>query len=259
MSTKRGRRNGVWHKEKSNRRLQQKRDELRQQSHEITYEPLEKPIFAGWDIKIGLTESGTRRRDSQEVQKVLNILNLSREMFTREIKFIKHIRNNNHSIDSIKSFYQHRGYYVDHFSNRHITYNEYHNLPEHLKRWFYEDRCYKYSNWWRNDGKSYYGVTSSFPWYECRVIVTKSFYNYKKVYNTVAQSEYAKLDGDLYVIDRKMWGRDKWRDSFVRANKVAYRNATKSIVSNQYTPDEVIDNYSTIFRHVNNNRNYGWS
>ena len=257
MSTNRGRRNGKWHKEKANRRLQEKRDDLGQQSHEVEYIPLEKPIFAGWDIRIGLTESGMRRKDFLEVQKILNILNLSRDMFTREIKFIKHIRNNNHSIDSIKSFYQHRGYNIDHFSNRHLTYHEFHNLPEDLKKWFYEDRYYKYSSWWSN-GKSYYGVTSGFPWYECRISITKSFYNYKKVYNTVAQSEWTKLDGDLYIVDKKTWG-SRWRDEFRKSNRASFKKSLRKIIINQYTPDEIIDEYSNIFKGTNKQRDYGWS
>lgn len=256
MSTKRGRRNGKWHKEKANRRLQQKRDDLRKQSRKVEYIPLEKPIFAGWDLKITLTESGMRRKDSQEVQRVLNILNLSREMFTREVKFIRHIRNNNYSLDSIKSFSLYRGYYIDYFSNRHITYNEYYNLPDDLKKWFYEDRYYKYSSWARL-GRGYYGVNNSFPWYECRISITKSFYNYKRVYDSVAQSEYHKLDGNLYVIDRKTWGK-RWRDDFKKSNKAAWKRVTKKIVQNQYNPEEIIDKYGEIFRDTNKQRDYGW-
>lgn len=257
MSTERGRRNGKWHKEKSNRRLQQKRDDLHTQSRKAEYIPLEKPIFAGWDIKIGLTESGLRRRDSEDIQKVLNILNLSREMFTKEVKFIKHIRSKNYFVDSIKSYSIYRGYYVDSFYNRHITYNEYYNLPAYLKKWFFEDRYYKYSNW-RGNGKSYYGVSDGFPWYECRIVITKSFYNYKKVYDTIAQSEYDKLDGDLYLVDRKMWG-GRWRDDFKKSNKAAWRNSLLRVVKNQLTPDEVIDEYSNIFKKTNNTRDYGWT
>lgn len=256
MSTKRGRRNGKWHKEKSNRRLQQKRDDLRDKSNEVEYVPLEKPIFAGWDLKICLTESGMRRKDSQEIQRVLNVLNLSGDMFTREVKLVRHIRVNNYSLDSIKSFSSYRGFYVDHFLNRHITFTKYHNLPGDLKKWFYEDRYYKYSNW-RGNGKSYYGVINGFPWYECRVSITKSFYNYKKVYNSVAKSEWAKLDGNLYVVDRKTWG-NSCRDKFVRANRFAWKRATNKIVHNQYTPDEIIDKYLEIFKGTNNKRDYGW-
>ncbi len=257
MSNKRGRRNGRWHKEKANRRLQEKRDDLRKQSREVEYVPLEKPIFAGWDLSIGLTESGMRRKDSQEIQEVINILNESRQIFTRDIKYIRHIRNNDHSLDSIKSYYQNRGYFIDYFSNRHITWREYHNLPQHLKEWFYEDRYYKYSSWMHRN--YYYGTVSNFPWYEVRVVITRSYYHYKKVYNTVAQSEYDKLDGDLYLVNRKTWGRDKYRDSFVDSNKAAWKNSLRRIISSQYTPDEIIDNCSKIFKGTNDKKDYGWS
>lgn len=255
MSNKRGRRNGKWHKEKSNRRLQTKRDELGSQSNKVEYVPLEKPVFAGWDIKIGLTESGTRRKDSESIQKVLHILNLSREMFTRDIKFVKHIRVKDHHIDSIKSFYQYRGYYIDNFSIRHITYNEYHNLSEDLKKYFYPDKHYKYSRY----DKPYYEVDSPFPWYECKVVITKSYYNYRRVYDTVAQSEYYKLDGDLYIVDRKSWGRGYHRDDFNKPNKASYNKSLRRIITNQYSSEEIDDNYSEIFRGTNNKRNYGWS
>ena len=257
MSTKRGRRNGKWHKEKANRRLQEKRDELWQQSCEVEYAPLEKPVFAGWDINIKLTESGMRRKDSQEVQQILNILNLSRGVFTREIKYVIHIRNNNYSLESRKTYYKHTLYSLDFSSDRHISWREYNRLPDDLKRWFYEDRYHKYSTWARN--KNYYGLVSIFPWYECRLVITKSYYHYKKVYDTVAKSEHDKLDRNLYLVDRKAWGRYSWRDSYVKSNKAAWTNSLRNIVCNQYTPDEVIDNYSKIFRHTNKQRDYGWS
>ena len=259
MSTKRGRRNGKWHKEKANRRLQEKRDDLKKQSREVEYVPLEKPIFAGWDINIGLTESGRLRKDSQEVQKILNILNLSRGIFTIEVKYIRHIRNNNYALESRKTYYRDiLGLcYLDFSSDRHISWREYDKLPENLKKWFYEDRYHKYSTWSNN--KNYYGVVSNFPWYECRLVITRSYYHYKKVYNSVAQSEHAKLDGNLYLVDRKTWGRYSWRDCFADSNKAAWKNSLRRIVGNQYTPDEIVDNCAKIFKGTNNNRNYGWS
>lgn len=253
MSTKRGRRNGKWHKEKSNRRLQAKRDDLYKQSCVAEYIPLEKPVFAGWDLSIGLTESGSRRRDSEEIQRILNILNLSREMFTRSEKYVRHIRNNNHSIESIRNYYQHRGYYIDHFSNRHITYHEYNNLPIDLKKYFFADRYYKYSF----HGQTYYAVNQSFPWYECKVVITKSYHSFRRVYDNIAQSEHTKLDGDLYIIDRKTYG-NRWRDDFTKSNKNALKASLKKIVSNQYTPEEIDINYSEIFRGVDKRKDYGW-
>lgn len=230
---------------------------MREKSREKTYIELPKPIFAGWDISIVLTESGMRRRDAPELQEVMNVLNVSREMFTKDVNFVKHIRNNKHFIDSIKSYYQHRGYHIDNFSNRHITYHEFHNLPEHLKKYFYEDKWYKYSSWQGRFNKPHYGVRETFPWYECVVKITRSFYNYRVVYDTIAKSEYDKLDGYLYVWDMKTWSR--YRDSFVKANKAAYRKSLNKIVSFQYTPEQIIDEYSNIFKGANNNRNYGWS
>lgn len=257
MSTKRGRRNGIWHKDKANRRLQKKRDELKKQSREVEYVALEKPIFAGWDITIGLTESGARRKDSQEIQAILNIINDERGIFTREIKYIRHIRHNNHALDSIKTYYQNIGYFYDFGSDRHISWRVYNRLPNNLKKWFYEDKYYKYSTW--SNRNFYYGTVSNFPWYECRLVITRSYYHYKKVYNSVAQSEHAKLDGNLYSVDRKTWGRYSWRDCFADSNKAAWKNSLRRIVGSQYTPDEIIDNCAKIFKGTNNNRNYGWS
>lgn len=247
MSTKRGRRNGKWHKEKQIRRLQSLRDDLWQKSIEREYIPLEKPVFAGWDISIGVTESGARRRDSEDIQKILNILNLSRELFTKDVKFIRHIRNNGHFLDSVKSFYQYRGYTIDHFSNRHITYHEYHNLPEDLKKWFYADRYYKYSSW-MND-KCYYGVKSEFPWYECKIVIERSFYNYKIVYDTQAQSEHDKLDADLWLWDRKSSGHGYHYDGWKKSEQ-KFKNGLKIITNKNYSPEEIDENYSIIFKNV---------
>ena len=38
----------------------------------VLWEPLEKPVFAGWDVSVTLSESGLRRRDAVQLLSILN-------------------------------------------------------------------------------------------------------------------------------------------------------------------------------------------
>lgn len=246
MSTKRGRRNGKWHKEKSNRRLQEIRDNLRYESRQKEYIPLEKPIFAGWDMSVVVEGI---RKDRQDLEAVIAAIGWSSCVFIRDVRHIRSLRRSNHS------FFEYLTIRSAHYNggNSRISANSYERLSEEAKKYF--GRIY--SNYLGITIESY-ELKWNFPFYALKVTLKKSYYKYKVVYDTVAQSEYTKLDSRLYLVDCRTW-RNNWRDSFVRANKVAWKNSLKSIVSNQYSPHEIIDNYSEIFKNTNNKRDYGYS
>lgn len=247
------RRNGLWHKEKQIRRLQEKRDALRVEARKVEYVALEKPVFAGWDIHVGLTKEGINRRDAEELQEVVNYLNLNEYRFTKDVKLVRHIRHHNFSVDSYRSYYKYYSwFYLG--QNRHISFHRYHNLEEHLKLYFYADYKYKHST----EDRPYYNLKAYFPWYAFRLYITKSYHAYRGIPNSQAESDYDKLNADLYVWDRKTY-RDRWKDNFVRTNKFSFKMALKTIVNMQYTPEEIIDDYPKIFRKTNNQRDYGWS
>jgi hypothetical protein len=246
MSTKRGRRNGKWHKEKSNRRLQELRDILRYESRQKEYIPLEKPIFAGWDMSVVVDGF---RKDRQDLEAVIAAIGWSSCIFIRNVSHIRSLRRSNHS------FFEYLTIRSAHYNggNSRISTNTYEGLTEEVKKYFGRV-CYDYLG----IAREAYELKWNFPFYALKVSVKKSYYKYKVVYDTVAQSEYEKLDNRLYLVDCKAW-RSRYRDSFVKANKAAWKDTLKSIVGNQYSPDEVIDNYSEIFKNTNNKRDYGWS
>lgn len=246
MSTKRGRRNGKWHKEKANRRLQELRDDLRNKSRQKEYIPLENPIFAGWDVSIVIDGF---RKDRQDLEAVVKAIGWSSALFIRNVSHIRSLRRNNHS------FFEYLSIRASHYygSNSRISVKTYERLSEEAKKYF--GRIY--SNYSGIVIESY-ELKWNFPFYALKVILKKSYYKYKVVYNTVAQSECEKLDSRLYLVDRRAW-RDRWRDSFVKANKAAWKSSLRNIVSNQYSTEEVIDNYSEIFKNTNNKRDYGYS
>lgn len=250
------RRNGRWHKEKQIRRLQEKRDELRIQSRTIEYIPLEKPVFAGWDVSIGLTESGLHRQDALEIQRILNVLNVDKGIFSRNVKFIKSIRNSGHTIQGLRVTLGTYGHYPHYgLASNHISFHIFHNLPEDLKRYFSKDKYYKYSLY----GREYYALNYSFPWYACKVLINKSYYNYRGIPNSEAEREYDKLSAWLNKYDLKTWGRNSYRDDFRKSNKVAMQNALKKIIKKQYSPDEIIDYHDEIFRNTCQRKDFGWS
>jgi len=243
-----------WLREKELRRLADKRDELWQQSTEAEYIPLEKPIFAGWDISVGFRESAKRRRDFEKISKILNVI-IREEFFTRDKKLVRFIRGNNFKIESLRNYYKYSYYHLNSILNKHIDFKTYNNLSEEFKSYFYADRFYKYST----AERPYYELdVFKFPWYECRLIISKSYNYYKKIYNTEAKSEYDKLLNLHYVDFSKMWGRGYWRDDFKRSNKGAMRNSLRMMVSKQYTPDDILDDVN-LFKGCFDKRNYGWN
>lgn len=245
MSTKRGRRNGKWHKEKSNRRLQELRDELHDKSIKREYIPLEKPIFAGWDVSISVEGF---RRDRHEIEAVIAAIGWNSQFFIRNVSRVRELRRDNHSF---YTYLKIRNSYYGYCNT--INSNTYQKLPESIQKYFYRS-YYDYLG----ISRERYELKWSFPFYALKVNVKKSYYKYKVVYDTVAQSEYDKLDNRLYIVDCKTWG-SRYRDSYVKTNKAAWKNAMRYIVTKQYTPEEVIDEHSKIFKNVNNKKDYGWS
>lgn len=239
------RRNGRWHKEKANRRLQELRDELRVQSRKREYIPLEKPIFAGWDIVISVEGF---RRDRPELEAAIAAIGWSSAFFVRNVAHVKDLRKNNHSFYTYlkirNSFY---GY------NSSINLATYNKLPDNTKKYF----NYRLSEF-LGLKRERYELAWNFPFYALKVSVKKSYYHYKIVYDTVAESEHKKLNDRLYEVDHKTW-RSYHRDSFIASNRAAWKKSLKIIVALQLSPEEVIDECSTVFKGTDNNKNYGWS
>lgn len=239
------RRNGRWHKEKANRRLQELRDELRVQSRKREYIPLEKPIFAGWDIVISVEGF---RRDRPELEAVIAAIGWSSAFFVRNVAHVRTLRRENHSFYTyLKIRNSYYGY------NSYISVKTYEALSEDTKKYFHYV-SYNYSGVIRER----YELSWNFPFYALKVGVKKSYYHYKIVYDTVAESEYEKLDSKLYEVDCKKWG-NRYRDCFITTNRAAWKKSLDLIVCLQLSPEEIIDEYTTVFKGTNNKKNYGWS
>lgn len=232
MSSKRGRRNGKWHKEKKIKRIKAKRDELFNSSRDMDYVALEEPIFAGWDISISLKDEYSNRSDLSYLFKILEAVNLS-SFFSRDVNLIKHIRKNNHSFGSLNSYRT----YISALDKKLINKRSFDSLPEELKIYFKVDKFYKYSS----ESNPFYGVDDNyFPWYEFKLKISKSYYYYRGIPNSAAQSEYDKLS-NLFLNDiKKLWG-GRHRDDFKKGIKGAWRNALKEVVSKQMTEEDLLD------------------
>jgi hypothetical protein len=185
------------------------------------------------------------RRDADELQAVADVMKWSEDFYVRDVKKIKLIRRYGKTYQAyikLKSEYYR-------FSNF-IREGTYLKLPERIQKYFEKHTHHR--------ADTIYTVIWNFPFYAFSLRIKKSFYYYKKVYDSVAKSEHDKLDAALYIEDRKMWGK-RWRDDYVKSNKAAWKGTLRNIVKDKLTPDEVIDNYSKIFRNVDNKRDYGWT
>jgi len=239
------RRNGRWHKEKSNYRLLKRMDELRKQSRVKEYVPLEEPIFAGWDIFV--TVEGFRK-DRLELETIINAIGWSSELFVRNVTNIRQIRKDGHSLWAyLKVRDSYYGY------NSYINQKTYDKLSESAKAYF----GLRYVEYY-NGVRERYELKWNFPFYALKVNVKKSYYNYRIVYDNVAQSDFDKLSDRLYVEDEKRYG-NRYRDCFIRANSSSWKNSLKEVVAKQLSPEEIIDEYTNLFKRTNNKRDYGWS
>lgn len=236
MSTKRGRRNGRWLKEKSNRSLQERRDRLRKESLVVEYVPLDKPVFCGWDITLeALTEN-------KDLQKVVKVMGWSDAFYIRDVNRLKSIRKYGRTY---QSYLKLRNEYYG-FRNF-IMPKDYFQLPYSVKSYF-RPTDHKYG--------IVYILIWNFPFYLLSLKINKTYYYYKKIYNTEAQSEYYKLDGDLYLVDRKSWGRGYQRDDFRGSLKSAWKSAMREISSKQFDEEDLLDyKYPKCW----DKKSFGWS
>lgn len=216
-------RNNYWREHKGMLHMKRRSEELWKLSRQVEKVPLEKPQFAGWEISITLTESGKRRKDAHILEKIMEILGLTKPRFTKNVKFIKDIRNNKYSVSSLYNTKMSYSHNVGSLNNRHIRYNEYHNLPENLRSYFYPNPYYKYSNY----DKPYYRVEQNFPFYECRLKVTKSYYNFRGIPNSEAISEEQKLDNKMEHMC--FWAKMGCRNNYGKKYNTRLRGRSKSL------------------------------
>lgn len=231
-----------WLREKELRRLANKRDELWRQSRKAEYIPLEKPIFAGWDTVLYVN---SERRDKKDLEEVISIMGWSTDFYVRDVKKIRELRRYGHTFMSyIKLRKSYHGYH------NYISVRDYERkVPAHLNKYF-EIR--------KSIHGDVYSLTWNFPFYAISVKIKKSYYYFRRVYDTVAQSEYTKLDDYLYYRhDLKTWG-NSYRDKFLKSIRHNMNSSLKRIVKKQYTPDDILDDVN-LFKGCFDKRDYGWN
>lgn len=221
--------------------------------------PLEKPQFAGWDISIEFTESGKRRKDYPELKEILDLI--SRSNFTKNVSFIKHIRRNNYSVESIYSYYKSGKFYNSYFSWNILTKSilkKYYDVlkPELLKYFSKEPYKDKYSN-------TRYSL-NNFPLYELKVKITKSYYYSQDIPNSEAESEDAKLHNIIYGrgIENKVWNlSNNYRDS----NKISLKRSRKKLCDlyKKYYNEGILNDDTEVeidtISGSYDKKDYGWS
>jgi hypothetical protein len=236
MSKSLGRRDGKWHKEKKIRRLFERRNELLELSMKREYVELEKPQFAGWDVSLTLRSSGKHRSDSPQLQKVVDVLNSRKSFFTKDVKKIQFIRRSGFTLGSLNTYYSFSTFSYNGLNTKFLSSRDYHLIPDEIKKYFSISLRYKFFK----EEQYKYQISDSFPWYELRLMIKKSYYAYRVFYDTAAQSEADKIYNLNYVEFSKLWGKRR-RDSYLKSIKSAWRSSTKEIVSKQMTEDEILD------------------
>lgn len=215
-------RNKYFEREKEWRRADKRADELSDYKWAIRYSryghssyqkrldehilwvPLEKPVFAGWEVWIELSEAGKRRRDAPRLMEIINLLGVgeSNTRFISNSRQIRLIRAENHSYVRIegrfRGRYKRRGW-VDHYGLeriflRSISKQTYNNLSADLKTFFYADWYEK----WKNQPITTYHLNREFPLYEL-------VFKVKKSYNTFVGHLYGDKIGEYEKLRDWLW------------------------------------------------------
>lgn len=241
-------RNKYFEREKEWLKVSKKVDELQPYTHipwrmrngfevksdYIIWEALEKPVFAGWEVWVTLSESRMRSKDAEDLLKVIDIIGLSKPQFWRHQLDIKTIRRYNHRyIQCINALYKRHHYPISQpFSIHSITESQYKSLG-HLQKYF--DRYdYPGDNW--KPAYKEYRLNWSFPRYELIFKIKKSYNTYIAHLYGDKIGEYEKLHRWLYHNNQihayaNIYGEvGRYRDDRRRSIKCNWRNATKKLL-----------------------------
>lgn len=189
-------RNKQTEKQKALRRTYQRYREISWRA--VDYVPVEKPYFMGWDISIGLSESGKRRRDAHELQAVLDACGASEKYFTKGVYYVRYLRKWRYSVENIESAltidyrkgkaskpHWFRSLY--HYS---LSKHTYANLPANIQKYFYYSKPDWYS--WGKYGDCY-RIRFPFPIYELIYKVEKAYAHFQGVPRADEWSEWNHL------------------------------------------------------------------
>lgn len=163
-------RNKYYQREKHWLAVERRLDELDPRA--MIWVPLEKPVFAGWDIHVTLSESGKRRKDAQKLIDVLNVLGVGPEKprFIRQMRYIRIIRRFQHKYNQIETQWTDVLWHpLKSLFNRQISKQEYHNLKDDLKPYFRSAR----TRLWNEEVTHYY--LENFPVYELQIKAVKAY------------------------------------------------------------------------------------
>lgn len=164
------------------------------------WEPLEKPVFAGWDMWVTLSESGRRRRDAEKLLQVLSYLGASKPTFTREVRYIRLARKVAYRYAEVESAWAPSGgpqyiyYPLKGLFNRTLTREVYTSMPDDLKPYF--NRSTKHH--WNGSEYYEYHLDWKFPVYE---LILRC----KKSYNNFIGHLYGDEIGEYNRLNRWLW------------------------------------------------------
>lgn len=170
--------------------------------------PLEKPIFAGWDVSAGLTADALRRRDAMDLLAIIGVLGIDKPGFIREVKYIKLTRQVDYKWSMTETLWCNRWnqyaqlpYWLKHLFNRQITEAQYNKLG-YLQKYF---DVYTRQQSWGGELKEIY-LNGRFPTY---TLVLKA----KKSYNTYIGHLYGDEIGEYEKLHEKLWNEHYWTKS----------------------------------------------
>ena len=238
----------------------------------ILWEPLEKPVFAGWDMWVTLGEPGLRRRDAARMLDVLRYLGADKPAFIREVKYLRLARRAGYRYPAVEIAWTPPGgkpyiyYPLGHLFNRKVDEKTYMSMPVDIKCYF--ERSARYNRWSGKDDIEYH-LGWRFPTYEL-VVKTRKAYNTHIGHLYGDQiGEYEKLNAWLYHESQmsayaSIYGKiGRYRDCFHRGIKTRWASACKELRGIVHSlSEECADEFEMHVErkyHLHNKKKYGYS
>lgn len=219
--------------------------------------PVEEPQFLGWELQVVLGESGTRRRDAEDLLKVMDIARVSEISFTRHEWISKLIKSQSGRYYQIKEaffkwYYRNRrtypfGYnddwirrhYFPYWDTKCISQKDYDELEPRLRKYFLGEK--HSATTWRPEYYTY--RINQFPRHELVIKCTKAYSTHrgiphseeiareKEIYDTLRDNRYwcakngfSRWGGDQNWVRRynRKLTRKHWRSCLQEVGKVDF-------------------------------------
>lgn len=200
---------------------------------------VEEPQFLGWELTIELGESGSRRRDADDLNQALSLLRYNRPVYIKSESLLRMFRSQGYDyqrcLEAYKKRYHRKGWWIDEYSidtyrfplltYRSVTVQVWEALPANIQCYFYRVN----RSWWREEFV-YRLDPARFPIYELKLKAKQAYSTHRGIPQSENESESEKIRDKLSqekywsIIDQNSSSYHAW--SAIRKHRKRWKQAT---------------------------------